>query len=80
VAEKLKTLKTIYMYPERLDVRRSGEQRHPISRNVNTVETSVYLFLIGVAGKLTGEWLLGLRVHEHDVLTYRVFHKKRHWL
>tara|TARA_Y100000310_G_scaffold300134_1_gene335562 strand:+ start:307 stop:528 length:222 start_codon:yes stop_codon:yes gene_type:complete len=39
------------------------------SRNVNTVETSVYLFLRGVPGKLTGEGLLGLRVHEHDVLT-----------
>jgi hypothetical protein len=72
VAEKLKTLKTIYMYPERLDVRRSGEQRHPISRYVNTVETSVYLFLRGVPGKLTGEWLLGVRDHEHDVLTYTI--------
>ena len=53
-------------------VRRSGEQWHPISRNVNTVETSAYLFLRGVPGKLTGEGLLGPRVHEKDVLTYAI--------
>jgi len=55
-----------------LDVRRSGEQCHPISRYVNTVETSVYLFLRGVPRKLTGEGLLGARVHRKDVLTYTI--------
>ena len=53
-------------------MRRSGEQWHLISRNVNTVETGVYVFMRGVPGKLTGGGVLGPRVHEKDVLTYTV--------